>query len=650
GLLDSIIYQEAITMKIGLIAPYPTLARLGTKLQRHYPIEVKEGDLKEGAKKAINLQKEGVKAIVSRGGTALLIKSSPHIYIPVIEIKVTGYDLLEALAKAGSLRDKTAIIGFSNVITGGRKIAESINLDIQYFEIKNETEVNTCLQKVSALGITNIVGDHIVVEKARAFKMNTILIESGEEAVIGALREAENTIEAVEKEARKTERYKTILDSIHDGIIVIDEDKKITVLNKKAENLLRVKENLVQGKHLNFILKDLDVEKVWKTGGKHTGYVWKNKGRELVLNIFPIKVEEKVLGAVVNATPLKVLQDTEIKVRKNLYRNGLLARKNFTCITQKSEVMREVVIRAQKYARTNLTILITGETGAGKDIFAQSVHNYSPFSDNPFVAINCATLPESLLETELFGYEEGTFTGAKKGGKPGLFELAHKGTIFLDEIVEMPLSLQNRLLRVIEEKRIRRVGGTKFIPIEVRIIAATNKDLKKLVEEGKFRKDLYYRVNVLHLNIPSLRDRKRDIIPIFEETISSLCGDNLHRIDFGKIRSEIGDILLNHSWPGNIRELINFAQRLFFISDGFDCGKSKLREIAKSELGEKHKLMEEDNGIRRLSNETLEEIEEDILRRYAMKRRKLGKNMSEIAKELGISRTTLWKKLKNVEV
>jgi len=635
-------------MKIGLVAPYPTLARLGTKLQRHYPIKVEEGDLKKGLKKAINLQKEGIKAIVSRGGTALLIKSSPYIYIPVIEIKVTGYDLLEALAKARSLKDKIAIIGFSNVITGGKKIAKSINLDIQYFEIKNEDEVNGCLQKVRTLGITNIVGDHIVVEKARSFKINTILIESGEEAVIGALKEAENTIEAVKREARKTERYRTILDSIHEGIIVINEDKKITVLNKKAENLLRVKENLVQGKHLNFILKDLDVEKVWKTGGKYTGYVWKNKGRELVVNIFPIKVEEKVLGAVVNVTPLKILQDTEIKVRKSLYKNGLIARANFTYITSKSEVMREVVTRAQKYARTNLTILITGETGTGKDIFAQSIHNYSSFKDNPFVAINCATLPESLLETELFGYEEGTFTGAKKGGKPGLFELAHKGTIFLDEIAEMPLPLQNRLLRVIEEKRIRRVGGTKFIPVEVRIITATNKDLEKLVEEGKFRKDLYYRVNVLHLDIPSLKDRKEDIIPIFEETISSLCGDNLHKINFERIESCLSDILLNYSWPGNIRELINFTQRLFFISDGLNCGKNKLREIARSELGEKHKLMEEDNGIRRLSNETLEEIEEDILRRYAMEKRKLGKSMSEIARELGISRTTLWKKLKNV--
>jgi len=635
-------------MKIGLIAPYPALVRLGIELQRHYPIKVEEGDLGEGVKKAENLQREGAKAIVSRGGTALLIKSSPYVYVPVIEIKVTGYDLLKVLAKVKSLKDRTAIIGFSNVIAGGRKIAKSLNLHIQYFEIKNENQVNACLQKVRALGIINIVGDHIVVKKARSFKINTMLIESGEEAVIGALKEAENTIEAVEREARKTERYKTILDSIHEGIIVIDENKKIAVLNKQAENLLRIKENLVQGKQLNFVLRGLDVEDVWKTGEKHTGYVWKNKSRELVINRFPIKVGGEVLGAVVNITPLKTLQDTEIKVRKSLYKNGLIAEANFTCITQKSKIMQDLVMRAQKYARTNLTILITGETGTGKDIFAQGIHNYSPFRDNPFVAVNCAAFPESLLESELFGYEEGAFTGAKRGGNPGLFELAHKGTIVLDEIAEMPLSLQNRLLRVVEEKRIRRIGGTKFIPIEVRIIAVTNKDLEKLVGEEKFRKDLYYRVNVLHLNIPPLRDRKEDIIPIFEETIPSLCGDNLHRINFERITSELSYILLDYSWLGNVRELINFAQRLFFISDGLTYSNNKLRETTKSELGEKHKLIE-DNEIIRLSNGTLREIEEDILRRYAMVRRKFGKSMSEIARELGISRTTLWKKLKDVE-
>lgn len=635
-------------MKIGLVAPYPTLALLGIKLQRHYFIRVEEGDLDEGIKKAIKLEKEGAKAIVSRGGTALLIRSSPYVSVPIIEIKVTGYDLLQALAKAKSLKDKTAIIGFSNVITGGRKIAECLNLDVQYFEIKNENEVNACLQKVRSLGITNVVGDHIVVKKAKSSKMNAILIESGEEAIIGALTEAENTIEAVRREVRKTERYKTILDSIHEGIIVIDENKKITVLNRQAEKLLRMKQNSVQGKQLDFILGGLDVEETWKTGEKHTGYVWKNKNREFVINIFPIKIEEKVLGAVVNITPLEILQDTEIKVRKSLYKNGLISRANFTCITQKSKVMQDLAMRAQKYAEANLTILITGETGTGKDIFAQSIHNYSPCRDNPFVTINCATLPESLLESELFGYEEGAFTGARRGGKVGLFELAHRGTIFLDEIAEMPLPLQNRLLRIVEEKRVRRVGGTKFIPIKVRIITATNKDLEELVEEEKFRKDLYYRINVLHLNIPPLRDRKEDIISIFEETISGLCADNLDTVGFKKISSELSDILLNYSWPGNVRELLNFVQRLYFISDGLNRSSNKLREIAKSELREKHRLVE-DNKTIRLSNVTLEEIEEDILRRYATERRKVGKNRTEIARELGISRTTLWKKLKNGE-
>jgi len=418
------------------------------------------------------------------------------VYLPVIEIRVTGYDLLEALIKAKNLKGKTAIIGFSNVISGGRKIAKCLNLNISYFEIEDEGEVDRYLFKVKELGIKNVIGDHVVVEKTGLYGMNPVLIESGEEAVKAALEEAKNTVIAVEEEVKKAKRYKTILDSIHEGIIVLDENKKISVVNRQVESLLGIEENLILNKKLSSVLKGLDIKDVWRKGKRITGCVVKAKGRELVANVFPVKIEKKVSGVVINLTPLKVLQNTEIKVRKNLYSSGLVAGATFEDITQKSRAIKDVIKKAKKYAATNLTILITGETGTGKDILAQSIHNYSLLRDNPFVAINCAALPESLLEMELFGYEEGAFTDAKKGGKPGLFELAHRGTIFLDEIAEMPLSLQNRLLRVIEEKRVRRIGGTKFIPVDVRIITATNKDLWKMVEEGKFREDLYYRVNV----------------------------------------------------------------------------------------------------------------------------------------------------------
>ncbi|MBC7190417.1 sigma 54-interacting transcriptional regulator, partial [Candidatus Aerophobetes bacterium] len=307
--------------------------------------------------------------------------------------------------------------------------------------------------------------------------------------------------------------------------------------------------------------------------------------------------------------------------------------------------------KAKKYAATNLTVLITGETGTGKDILAQSIHNYSSLRDNPFVAINCAALPESLLEMELFGYEEGAFTDAKKGGKPGLFELAHRGTIFLDEIAEMPLSLQNRLLRVIEEKRVRRIGGTRFIPVDVRIIAATNKNLWKMVEEEKFREDLFYRVNVLHLHLPPLRERKEDIIPIFKETVLNLSGNSFTEINFEKICEELKDILLGYHWPGNIRELINFTQRLFFLSDGFKVKGDKLKNIAISELekGDRSVTARKNDAFELLKEGfSLREVEDKILLEYVLEKKRAGKSISEIAKELGISRTTLWKRLKNL--
>ncbi|MBC7189365.1 PrpR N-terminal domain-containing protein, partial [Candidatus Aerophobetes bacterium] len=271
-------------MKIGVVAPYFNLALLAKKMQSQFCLEIEEGDLKEGVKKAIELQKKGVKAIVTRGGTALLIKSSPQVHLPVIEIKVTGYDLLEALTKAKNMKGKTAIIGFPNVISGGRKIAKCLNLDISYFEIKEEKEVDEYLLKLKELGIKNVIGDHIVIEKAKLYGMETVLIESGEEAVKAALEEAENTVRAIDEEVKKAKRYKTILDSIHDGIIVLDENRRISVINRQVEYLLGIEENLILNKKLNYILKEVDIKDVWRRGKKITGCVVKAKGRELVAN------------------------------------------------------------------------------------------------------------------------------------------------------------------------------------------------------------------------------------------------------------------------------------------------------------------------------------------------------------------------------
>jgi transcriptional regulator with PAS, ATPase and Fis domain len=236
-----------------------------------------------------------------------------------------------------------------------------------------------------------------------------------------------------------------------------------------------------------------------------------------------------------------------------------VAKFTFGDICGGNPVFTRAIDLARQYARVDSTVLIHGETGVGKELFAQSIHRASSRGSGPFVAVNCAALPETLLESELFGYVEGAFTGARRKGKPGLFELAHHGTIFLDEISEIPLSLQGRLLRVLQERQVIRLGHDRVIPIDVRVLCATNRDLKGLVEEGRFRGDLYWRLNVLNLFIAPLRDRRSDILPLARLFLGTLSPEGRNGITFTE---EAIRFLTRYRWPGNVRELRNFCERL----------------------------------------------------------------------------------------
>jgi len=320
------------------------------------------------------------------------------------------------------------------------------------------------------------------------------------------------------------------------------------------------------------------------------------------------------------------LQKTEIDIRQKLSKKGLVAKYDFTDIIGSSEAIHKTILVAEKYAEVNLNVLIIGETGTGKELFAQSIHKKSKRSNQPFVAINCAALPENLLESELFGYVEGAFSGANKGGKVGLFELAHKGTLFLDEIAELPLGLQAKLLRVLQEQEIRKLGDDKIIPVDVRIIAASNVDLQRKVEDNKFRQDLLYRLDILRLHIPPLRDRKSDIKEIAYFFLS------IHADDSGEISMTDEAIidLIKYDWPGNIRELKNICDRLTVLCTHNLISGQDIRELFAN--------ISQNIGVK----------PEDIMIGEEKTRGKAKKmTRQEMADMLGISRTTLWKRTKD---
>jgi transcriptional regulator with PAS, ATPase and Fis domain len=338
------------------------------------------------------------------------------------------------------------------------------------------------------------------------------------------------------------------------------------------------------------------------------------------------------------------IQKMEHQIRKKLYLKGHVAKAYLEDIIGNSEAMKRVKERAAQFAKVDSTILILGETGTGKEMFTQGIHNISRRSDKPFVAVNCAALPESLLESELFGYVEGAFTGARKGGKPGLFELAHSGTIFLDEISEMSQNLQARFLRVLQEKEIVRIGDDRVIPIDVRIIAATNRDLLEMVKENMFREDLYYRLCVLQLVIPPLQDRTGDIPDLaryFVQQKGRALLDETINIAEEAIRK-----LSGYDWPGNVRQLENVLERAVVLSNrgivDEETISEALRGLWTDDMTGKERYLptkETEEGVLRVA-------EDEIILRVL---NESNGNRTMAAKKLGISVTTLWRKLKQIE-
>lgn len=346
----------------------------------------------------------------------------------------------------------------------------------------------------------------------------------------------------------QTEKLNTLIKLMNEGIIIIDVLGKIYLTNEKAKELMADRTKILLGFNIEEVLPEIDINTEKET-------LIKSDSINLMATAVEIKSGDEILGHIITLSDFEEVEEKQHGMRSKLSETSHTAKYNFDDILGDSKIMRNTLENAKQIASSDAPVMIIGESGTGKEMFAQSIHNASSRHKYNFVAVNCAAIPDNLLESEMFGYEEGSFTGAKKGGKMGYFELAHKGTIFLDEIGEMPLLLQSKLLRVLEEKKVMRIGSNKNINVDVRIIAATNKNLYDMVDKGKFREDLYYRLNVLPLTIEPLKNRREDILPIFYA-----CTQNM-RSNI-KLSTEAENELTHYSWRGNVRELRNIVEFL----------------------------------------------------------------------------------------
>jgi PAS domain S-box-containing protein len=442
------------------------------------------------------------------------------------------------------------------------------------------------------------------------------------------------------------EMYKLIFDSIYNGCIVTDAEGYITHFNKPYGQFLGIDPEAQIGKYCTEAVENSRMHIVAKTGKPEINQSQKINGQNMVVQRIPIKKDGKVI-AVFGQVMFKDVKDVRKLAKKlslleskvKLYEQELFClrstRYTLDSIIGVSDAIRFLKKEALIAAANRFPVLLSGESGTGKELFAQAVHHASPCKIYPFVRINCAAIPRDLLESELFGYEKGAFTGARSAGKPGKFELAHNGTVFLDEIGDLPLEMQPKLLRVLEEKEFERVGGTSVLRSNFRLIAATNQNLDELMAARRFRKDLFYRLNVVPLHIPPLRERRKDIIPLARHLLNQMAEEAV--LSEIKIGVEAENALRNYDWPGNVRELSNVLERTLSSLEGDTIHLYDLPfYVYRSRKGS--------SALNQSSIKDVQAQAEKEAIRFALK--ETGYNKARAAKLLGIHRTHLYKKIK----
>ena len=521
-----------------------------------------------------------------------------------------------------------------------------------YAPVRNQ-DLPQVLNKAIEDGCDALVSGYSANLLAGKMGLNSVVIQTGAAALSQAMNEAIYTVERIRHERVISQMYKTIIYSSDAGLLYVDREGIIRVRNHVARQM---NGNVsIMGKPLKMVISWLEPLfcSVMKNGKVETRLI-SIPGSKITVSVkcSPVIANNELSGVVFNLTDVTQIQELESQIRRKLSERGLKARYTFDQIIHKSKEIDRVIQLAGRYAASDSNVIIIGETGTGKELFAQSIHNASKRKNGPFVAVNCAALPENLLESELFGYVEGAFTGTSKGGKMGLFEQAHGGTLFLDEVGEISMAIQTKLLRVLQERQVRRIGDNKVINVDVRIISATNKSIRKMADVGQFRRDLVYRLDVLRLFLPPLREREADVELLFVNQLQGMAKRN-GQLPV-KIEAGVFPLLCQYPFFGNIRELRNIAERVFVLHEGDIINAHDVHEaLYPADLDmDPSFAISTGTGLAELT-ETQEQNSENFLGEEERLRQALkisGGNKGKAAKLLGIDRSTLWRRMKKYEI
>lgn len=569
-----------------------------------------------------------VEVVISRGERASYIAES--LAAPVIELPSTGLNLLQALEKASRHGKRIGLIGPQRLFYGARKLAELLHIQL-YSYLVEQTNPETLVAQALKDAVDAIVGGYNALGRFENIKCPVFIVGIDEESILKAIDEARRTASALGKQRKHERLLSTILEHSYEGVIAADKDGQIFLFNPAAQRMLGVTAAQSLNHNLDELCKPFSLREVILSGTSSYGTIVQYSDNSFVCNKIIVNEDDLFCG-ISTFQEVSHIQRIEASVRRKICDGGLVAEGTFDSIVGKNGLLERAKSVAKDFALTNSSILVLGESGTGKELFTQSIHNYSSRKDGPFVAVNCAALPAELLESELFGYDAGAFTGARAKGKAGLFELAHGGTLFLDEIAEMPLQLQGKMLRVLQERKIMRLGSDRVLPVDVRILAATNRNMATCIKNGMFRQDLYYRLNVLRIVLPPLRACTDDIALLSKLFLYKHTGNSETKSVF---TANAIKVLQGYAWPGNVRELSNIMERLAVM-----YGKQGTINSAniRSALDEEMNLSYDLN----LPDVPEEDDVAEIRRVLAT----VSNNYTQAAKILGLSRVTLWRKLK----
>ena len=594
-------------------------------------------------------------AIIARGYTAQKTLAKYSETTPTIRVHISGYDIIRSVYECREKYHpkKIAICGLDESLSEAASVCKILGVEANVYAPVRNQDLPQVLNKAIEDGCDALVSGYSANLLAGKMGLNSVVIQTGAAALSQAMDEAIYTVERIRHERVISQMYKTIIYSSDAGLLYVDREGIIRVRNHVARQM---NGNVsIMGKPLKMVISWLEPLfcSVMKNGKVETRLI-SIPGIKITVSVkcSPVIANNELSGVVFNLTDVTQIQELESQIRRKLSERGLKARYTFDQIIHKSKEIDRVIQLAGRYAASDSNVIIIGETGTGKELFAQSIHNASKRKNGPFVAVNCAALPENLLESELFGYVEGAFTGTSKGGKMGLFEQAHGGTLFLDEVGEISMAIQTKLLRVLQERQVRRIGDNKVINVDVRIISATNKSIRKMADVGQFRRDLVYRLDVLRLFLPPLREREADVELLFVNQLQGMAKRN-GQLPV-KIEAGVFPLLCQYPFFGNIRELRNIAERVFVLHEGDIINAHDVHEaLYPADLDmDPSFAISTGTGLAELT-ETQEQNSENFLGEEERLRQALkisGGNKGKAAKLLGIDRSTLWRRMKKYEI